>query len=163
MENEYSKVPADFPYSVKGSSISGYQPKVALVTYEGKAYQTGNTPPERYEQWMMCEGFLTYLVSRCQSKMSSDISNEEIRSEYALLITKGREIVTNEQLRWVIQRAAAMLGRPLPDIQDKPWMPKTVEVDDAVIKAFIQQMEEAPRTKSSLKAYIERRLKLPRD
>lgn len=160
MESNYSKVPADFPYAEKGSSVSGYQPKVALVTYEGKAYRPGNTPGERYQQWMMCEDFMAYLLSRYQTKNSSDISKEEIITDYALLINKGRGIISDAQLRWVIQRVAAILGYSLPDIEDKPWMPEVMEVDDAVIKAFVQKMEETPLTKSFLRAYLEERCNL---
>jgi hypothetical protein len=48
-------IPADFPRPDAHSALAGLQPKLALVTYEGRFYIPGGTPPELFSRWDVCE------------------------------------------------------------------------------------------------------------
>ena len=110
-------VPADFPRPDVASSVAGSQPKLALVGYQGKYYLPGGTPPERFARWDACEDLAQQFVPKCLESKSgkrAHMSETEILDQYLLRLMKTGWGSDNE-MRWVIRRTAALLGWPVPE------------------------------------------------
>jgi hypothetical protein len=113
---DYSKVPADFPLPEFHGAVSGFQPKLLLVNYEGKFYTPGCTPPELYARWDRCEDLARQLAQKSlESKKSkrAHMSELEILDQYLprLIATKW---TSEAEARFIIRRAAQILGWPTP-------------------------------------------------
>lgn len=115
-------VPADFPKASVHSSVAGYQPKLALVSYEGGYYLPGGTPPELRSRWMVCGNLAQQFAAKSlESKSGKRARMEEVNilDQYcARAMTMGSG--TDEEPKWVIRRSAAMLGWPAPPTSLEP-------------------------------------------
>lgn len=113
---DYSKVPSDFPRPDIPGAVSGFQPKLLLVSYEGKFYPPGCTPPELYRRWERCEDLAHQLATKSlESKKGkrSHMSEVEILDQYLprLIATKW---TSEPEARFIIRRAAQILDWPAP-------------------------------------------------
>ena len=114
--NDFSRIPTDFPSTGIVSAISGMQPKVAMVEYEGRFYVQGNTPPERYDSWLYCETLATQFVVKCsrnQHGKYAHLSEVEILDQYCVRLLRTKW-ASDAELKWVIRRTAELLGWPVP-------------------------------------------------
>jgi hypothetical protein len=115
---DYSVIPEDFPRPDVASSLAGYQSKLALVSYEGKLYIPGGTPPELFQRWDICEDLATKFAARSlvtQKGKYSHLSETEILAQYcSRMMETGWG--SDEEMRWVIRRVAEMLSWPIPEI-----------------------------------------------
>lgn len=110
-------VPDDFPRPDVAGAVAGYQPKLLLVKHGGKFYPPGGTPPERFERWDICEDLAQQLVLKCRECKSgkrSHMTELQILEQYLRRLLKARWGSDNE-MRWVIRRTAALLEWPAPD------------------------------------------------
>lgn len=111
-EDEFNKVPDDFPMPVHMGSIGGAQPKLSAVLYDGIFYAVGTTPPEVYERWILCNDLAEQLTEKsAQSKSGkrAHMSETEILEQYfsRLIATKWTSV---PEARWIIQKVAATLN-----------------------------------------------------
>lgn len=110
-------VPDDFPRPRVASSVAGFHPKLALVAYHGKFYLPGATPPELFSRWEVCEDLAVQLVPKCRESKAgkrSHMAETEILDQYLPRLLKtgwGSE----DEMRWVVRRAADLLGWPVPE------------------------------------------------
>lgn len=116
-EADYAQVPHDFPHPAHYGTVPGAQPKMLAAQYEGRYYVPGCTPPEIFERWVTCEDLAKQLSTKfTKSKAGklSHLSETEILNQYLprLVATKW---TTNEEANWIICRAAAILGWPVPN------------------------------------------------
>ncbi|MGI4846016.1 MAG: hypothetical protein ACRYF7_22205 [Janthinobacterium lividum] len=112
----YIQVPADFPRLTHHGAVPGIQPKVLLTQHDGRFYSPGCTPPEVFQRWDVCEDLAKQLAAKSvESKAGkrSHMSELEILDQYLprLIATKW---TSEEEARWIIRRAAVMLGWPVP-------------------------------------------------
>ena len=112
---EYS-VPDDFPRPQIHSSVAGYQAKLPLVASGGRLYLPGCTPRELYVRWDICEDLAQQFAVKsreCKVGKRRHMSEEAILDQYCL-----RAMQTgwgsDDEMKWVIRRAAAILGWPVP-------------------------------------------------
>lgn len=120
-EANYAQVPADFPRPLHLGAVSGAQPKLLMVKYHGRFYSPGCTPPELYERWDVCEDLARQLAEKSlESKAGkrSHMSEIEILDQYLPRLIATRW-TSEPEARWVIRRAAAMLGWPKPPAAQK--------------------------------------------
>lgn len=113
---DYSKVPSDFPHPEVYGAVSGFQPKLLLVSHEGRFYAPGCTPPELYTRWDRCEDLAHQLAEKSlESKKGkrSHMSELEILDQYLprLIATKW---TSEAEARFIIRRAAQILDWPAP-------------------------------------------------
>lgn len=85
-------------------------------------------------------------------------SQAEIIRHYYEAARRAHPDILPGQLRWVFQQVASALGWPGPEFADMPWLPREVEVDDALIEAFKKRMDETPTTKTHLTCMLEERI-----
>lgn len=121
----YTQVPADFPRSEHHGAVPGMQPKLLMTQYEGRFYVPGCTPPEVYQRWDVCEDLAKQLSAKSLESKSgkrSHLSELEILDQYLprLIATKW---TSEEEARWIIRRAAAMLSWPVPLAAQDPAAP----------------------------------------
>lgn len=110
-------VPADFPRPTLASSVAGFQPKLALVAYEGKFYVPGGTPPERFSRWDVCEDLAQQFITKCKESKAgkrAHLSETEILDQYVPRLLKTGW-GSDQEMRWVIRRAAELLGWQVPE------------------------------------------------
>jgi hypothetical protein len=109
-------VPADFPLPVRGTAISGAQPKLALVEHEGKFYSPGCTPPEIRARWAYCEDLAQQFAEKAAESKSgkrAHLSEQDVLDQYLpRLVATGW--TSEPEARFVIRRAAAILQWPVP-------------------------------------------------
>jgi hypothetical protein len=113
---EYGQVPADFPRAGVIASVAGATPKLALVAFEGKYYLPGDTPPERYARWDMCEDLAQKFHQQCletKAGKRAHMPETEILQQYLDRLCKTGW-GTDAEMRWVMNRAAELLGWPKP-------------------------------------------------
>lgn len=108
--------PEDFPRPTHHGSVAGIQPKALLRQYEGRFYNPGCTPPEVFQRWDVCEDLAKQLATKSVESRAgkrSHMSELEILDQYLppLIATKW---TSEEEARWIIRRAAVMLGWPVP-------------------------------------------------
>lgn len=115
-EDDFARVPADFPRPAHHGAVPGVQPKLLMTQYKGRFYSPGCTPPELWERWDVCEDLAKQLSEKSiESKAGkrSQMSEIEILDQYLprLIATKW---TSEQEARWVIRRVAVMLGWPVP-------------------------------------------------
>jgi hypothetical protein len=110
-------VPEDFPRPAATSAVGGYQPKLALVEYDGKFYLPGATPPEVFKRWDICEDLAHQIAEKARESKRGKrkhMSDVDILDQYC-----GRLLKTawgsDAEMRWVIRRTAALLDWPAPE------------------------------------------------
>jgi hypothetical protein len=112
---DYS-VPDDFPRPKLHSSVAGYQAKLPLVASGGRFYLPGSTPRELHSRWDICEDMAQQFVVKsreCKSGKRAHMSEEEILDQYCVRVLKTGW-GSDDEMKWVIRRAAAILGWPIP-------------------------------------------------
>lgn len=114
---DLSKVPEDFPRAGRSGAVPGAQTKMLVTEYKGKFYETGSTPPEIYERWVICEDLGQQFAQSCirtKQGKRADMSEEDILAQYYRRLV-STEWVTPLEGRWVMRRAAALIEWPLPE------------------------------------------------
>lgn len=115
-ETKFETVPADFPHEGRYESLAGSVPKLAMVTYKGKYYLPGDSPPERYSRWDMCEDLAQKFHEKCletKAGKRAHMSEIDILQQYLdRLLKTGWG--SDAEMRWVIARTAQLLGWPTP-------------------------------------------------
>lgn len=116
VEAEFEKVPLDFPRPLNLGAVPGAQPKFLAVSYGGRFYSPGCTPPELYERWTICEDLAQQLSAKSlesQRGKRSNMSEVEILDQYLprLIATKW---TSEAEARWTIRRTAEILSWPAP-------------------------------------------------
>lgn len=111
-EENWNKVPEDFPRPVHLGAIGGAQPKLLAVEFQGRYYEPGMTPPEIYERWVICSDLTEQLTEKsAQSKAGkrSHIPEAKILEQYftRLLHTKWTSAA---EARWIIKSVARKLS-----------------------------------------------------
>lgn len=96
-----------------------------MTGYNGRFYIPGCTSPEIYERWDVCEDLARQLPAKSfESKAGkrSHVSELEILDQYLprLIATKW---TSEDEARWVIRRAAAILGWQVPPAAQEPAKP----------------------------------------
>ena len=112
---DYS-IPNDFPRPQIRSSVAGYQAKLPLVASGGRFYLPGCTPQELYRRWDICEDLAQQFVVKsreCKLGKRSHMSEEAILDQYCVRAMKTGW-GSDDEMRWVIRRAAAILSWPVP-------------------------------------------------
>lgn len=115
-EAKYAQVPVDFPRPLHLGAVSGAQPKLLMVKYQGRFYSPGCTPAELYERWDVCEDLARQLAEKSlESKAGkrSHMSQTEILDQYLPRLIATRW-ASEPEARWVIRRVATMLDWPAP-------------------------------------------------
>lgn len=116
MRVNQSEIPDDFPRPKIHSSVAGFQPKLALSAYNGRFYPPGGTPPELSRRWEICEDLAVQFAEKsaqCKTGKRAHFSELEILDQYCLRAMKTNW-GSDDEMRWVIRRAAAILGWPIP-------------------------------------------------
>lgn len=113
---ELDKVPIDFPRPRHMGMVPGAQPKFLAVSYNGRFYSPGCTPPELYERWTVCEDLAQQLSAKSLESRGgkrSHMSEIEILDQYLprLIATMW---TSEAEARWTIRRTAEILGWPAP-------------------------------------------------
>ncbi|MEM4987222.1 hypothetical protein V8G57_07445 [Collimonas sp. H4R21] len=160
LEVKFAEVPDDFPYVGITSAVGGFQNKLALTGRDGKYYTLGNTPPERYQQWRTCEGLIQQLVTQSRQVKAgghSHIAEKDLLRERYEVATKAGWGLSIEQIKYIFRRVAGELGLPSPKLNDRPWYPPSVHVEDSIIEEFNKRMDSSPQTKSALQRLLEQR------
>lgn len=109
-------VPDDFPRPQSAGAVSGFQPKLLMVEFHGQLYAPGATPPEVWDRWNTCEDLAHQFVEKCRRNQTgkyAHLSEIEILEQYCTRLLKTGW-GSDEELRWVIRRTAAMLEWPVP-------------------------------------------------
>ncbi|WP_038484880.1 hypothetical protein [Collimonas arenae] len=161
-ESKLAEVPDDFPHVGITSAIGGFQNKLALTGRDEKYYTSGNAPTERYQQWCTCEDLVQqYATQYRQAKAGehSHIAAEDLLREHHEVATKAGWGLSIEQLKYVFRQVTSQLGLPSPELQDRPWYPSSVHVDDSIVEEFNKRMNSLPQTKSALQKMLEQRLR----
>jgi len=115
-EAKLTQVPADFPRPLYAGAISGAQPKLLMVQYNGRFYSPGCTPPELYERWDICEDLACKLATASlQSKAGkrAHIAEIEILAQYLPRLI-AKKWTSEAEARWIIRRVAEKLSWPVP-------------------------------------------------
>lgn len=110
-------IPTDFPNNNYSSSLSGAQPKIAMVVVDGKYYAEGNSPNQQLEQYLMCEDLAEQGSVYCKRKIEEGTvtdSSAALLRMYAGIKDKGW--CTAEQYRWIGRRVAELNKWPIPDM-----------------------------------------------
>jgi hypothetical protein len=122
---QYAQVPADFPRPVHRGAVPGVQPKLLMTQYKGRFYVPGCTPPEIFERWDACEDLAKQLAAKSvesQAGKRRHMSEVEILDQYLPRLIATRW-TTEEEARWIIRRAAALLGWPVPPAAQESSVP----------------------------------------
>lgn len=115
-EDEFNKIPCDFPRTARHAALPGSQPKLLVSEYKGHFYALGCSPPEVYERWEICEDLAKQLAEKAAiSKQGkrSHMSEVDILDQYLVRLIALRW-TSPEEARWVIRRVGAMLSWPSP-------------------------------------------------
>lgn len=116
MEMQAYNIPEDFPRPKIHSSLAGSQSKLALTQSGGKFYLPGGTPPELFRRWEICEDLARQFVDKsieCRAGKRIHMSEQEILDQYCVRAMKTAW-GSNDEMRWVIRRAAEILRWPVP-------------------------------------------------
>jgi hypothetical protein len=96
-----------------------------MTQYKGRFYIPGCTPPEIFLRWDVCEDLAKQLSTKSvESKAGKrrHLSELEILDQYLPRLIATRW-TTEEEARWIIRRAAAMLSWPVPTSAQEPDTP----------------------------------------
>jgi hypothetical protein len=110
----YPGIPMDFPFAGTPYALSGSQPKLNVVKFEGRFYEPGTTPPELLQAYDSCEDMAQQMAPYCIKKL------EQLgRSKGDTLVAVWRGILNKgwfnqPQSLWVIRRTAVILGWEIP-------------------------------------------------
>lgn len=118
---KFEQVPVDFPRPVHHGAVPGAHPKLLMTRYKGRFYSPGCTPPELYERWDVCEDLACQLAEKSLASKAgkrSHMSEVEILDQYLPRLV-ATQWTSEPEARWVIRRAAAMLGWPEPAAASK--------------------------------------------
>jgi hypothetical protein len=112
----YAQVPADFPRPVHMGALPGAQPKLLMITYNGRYYSPGCTPPEIWGRWDVCEDLAQQL---CQKSLDSKTGKRAHMTESEILDQYLKRLLktgwgSDAEMRWVIRRAADLAQWPAP-------------------------------------------------
>jgi len=160
LESKFAEVPDEFPYVGITSAIGGFQNKLELTGRDGRYYTLGNSPAERYQQWCTCEELIQKFAIQCRHANAgehSHIEGKDLLREHYAVATKAGWGLSIEQLKYVFRRVTSQLGLPSPELQDRPWYPPSVHVDDSIVEEFNKRMNSLPQTKSALQRILEQR------
>jgi hypothetical protein len=117
MPPDATAVPEDFPQPDIAAAVAGFQSKLLLVSYGGRFYLPGATPPERFARWSACEKLAQDFVETCrhnEARRYAHLSETKTLERYqARLLQTGAG--AEAELQWVVRRAAGLLGWPVPD------------------------------------------------
>lgn len=115
-EDEYEKVPVDFPTPVSMSALPGTQPKYSVTHYKGKFYLSGCTPPEIYERWRTCEEIAQEISIKSLDDKTNGRSHmsEAAILELYLYSLIGTQWTSEIEAHWIIRRVAQILEWPVP-------------------------------------------------
>jgi hypothetical protein len=116
MENDDFSVPDDFPRPQVLGAVGGFQPKLLLVSYAGKFYAPGCTPPELFSRWELCEDLAQQFVGTARETKAgkrAHMSEQAILDQYCLRSMK-MNWGSDDEMRWVFRRAATLLDWPVP-------------------------------------------------
>lgn len=112
----YAQVPADFPRPAHHGAVPGVQPKLLMTQYKGRFYLPGCTPPELFQRWDVCEDLAKQLSAKSSESKAgkrAGMTELEILDQYLPRLIATRW-TSEAEARWIIRRAAAMLGWPVP-------------------------------------------------
>lgn len=115
-EARFAQVPGDFPRPVHHGAVGGAQPKFLAVQYNGRFYSPGCTPPELFQRWDVCEDLAQQLSAKSlESKAGkrAHMPEVDILEQYLPRLI-AMKWTSEEEAKWVIRRAAALLGWPVP-------------------------------------------------
>ena len=110
------QIPSDFPHCATQGAVTGAQEKLLLSEFENKFYPPGCTPPELYERWEACEDLAQQFSQKSlESKAGkrSHMTEQEILKQYYDRLLQKRW-AANDEIAWIIRRAASILGWPSP-------------------------------------------------
>src|ERR1700692_172328 len=102
MENEL-EIPEDFPHVGAASGVAGFQPKFSAVKYGEKYYLPGDTPPEREQQWLVCNELVNGYALKCQQSKKGKrphMSTDELLVGYYKAALKANNYIDVAQLKW---------------------------------------------------------------
>lgn len=112
----FSGVPQDFPKPQYQGAVPGAQPKLLMTRWNGRFYVPGQTPPELYERWDVCEDLARQLAEKSiesRNGKRSHMTEVEILAQYLSRLIETRW-TSEPEARWVIRRTAQMLGWSCP-------------------------------------------------
>ena len=108
-------VPGDFPRQQAVVSLSGAQPKLALVEIDGRFYPEGRTPEEVQSQHAMCEDLARQGAAYCTRKIDEGVVvNEGAALDRLYRGLQGKDWCSSEQKVWIVRRVAALQGWAVP-------------------------------------------------
>lgn len=111
-----TNIPEDFPARVTVASISGAQPKLALVEVEGRYYPEGATLDDRRAQYEMCEDLAHQGVVYCQRKLAEGVVADPAAALKRLHKgLQGKDWCSAQQNVWIVRRVAILLSWPGPE------------------------------------------------
>jgi hypothetical protein len=121
----FAQVPVDFPCPVHLGALPGAQPKLLMVTYNGRYYSPGCTPPEIWERWDVCEDLAQQF---CRKSLDNKAGKRAHLSEVAILDQYLERLLktgwgSDAEMRWLIRRAADLAHWPTPDLALEPGRP----------------------------------------
>lgn len=110
-------VPVDFPHAEIHGSISGVTSKLLLVQTASGGYSVPRiSEEERILRWMNCEDLAKQLADaalRSKFGKRSDWREEDILEQYIPRL-RNTGWVSDDELTWLVKRAAEILNWPLP-------------------------------------------------
>ena len=109
-------IPDDFPSdSLIPGSLSGAQPKLALVEVNGRFYAEGQTPQEVQQRYELCEDLAHQGAAYCQQKLAEKVvATETAALERLFLGLQGKHWCSSQQKVWIVRRVAALQGWSVP-------------------------------------------------
>lgn len=111
-----SRAPADLPRPDYRGAVARMQDKLLLVEWKGRYYVPGQTPPQLYFRWDVCEGLaVKFAHASVESKRGKrfDMAEVEILAQYLPRLIEKRW-TSEAEARWGIRRTAEILGWPCP-------------------------------------------------
>jgi len=110
------KVPADFPKPQHFGAVAGVQDKLLLTEWNGRYYVPGQTPPELYSRWDVCEDLAVKFAKRALESKNTNrahMSEVEVLAQYLPRLIE-KDWTSEQEAKWVMRRAADILGWPWP-------------------------------------------------
>lgn len=112
------EAPADYPSEHRPASLAGAGLKISLVYEEGKYYEAGNSPRERWLAWRYSESLVERFIEKCRETKKgprAELSEAEIISQYVNRAIAHGGYGTPAQVRWAFRKVALRLGWPIPE------------------------------------------------
>ena len=160
----YALVPADFPSAHILSSLSGATDKLLVREFEGRYYQPGASPPERYARWRQCTELANFFAIKCRENENGKyvhLSRPQILDQYFVrLIAEGYG--TTREMAWVIRETASKLEWPVPEIASETIIAKVPHCDLVGDKTAIAEVVRYLEALSSVQGIATHNVR-PRD